>query len=157
MDKPWTESRGPVVANEFDLKKAEAVNKLLSSPIAILPSRLEDPIKPFAIGLWGDIHARLKAGESTTALRRATGAYLHSKRYYFATAQPDSMRHDINGDPIEPVTGSDRIDAQKRFLSLRKNSENENDTPDAEPAPPSKPALTKAEMIRASLLRKTKK
>jgi sRNA-binding protein len=156
MEKPWTESRGPVVANEFDLKKAEAVNKLLSSPIGILPSRLEDPIKPFAIGLWGDIHARLKGGESTTALRRATGAYLHSKRYYFATAQPDSMRHDINGDPIEPVTISDRIDAQKRFLSLRQSSDNK--TPDATPAPaPPKPALTKAEMIRASLLRKTVK
>lgn len=156
MDKPWTESRGPVVANDFDLRKAESVNKLLSSPIAILPSRLADPIKPFAIGLWVDIHARLNAGESTTALRRATGAYLHSKRYYFATAQPDSMRHDINGDPIEPVTVSDRIDAQKRFLSLRQSSDNK--TPDATPAPaPPEPVLTKAEMIRASLLRKTKK
>jgi sRNA-binding protein len=153
MDKPWTESRGPIVANEFDLKKAKAINAMLTQSIAILPVQAGDPVKPFAVGLWKDIHALLRAGERTTALRRATGSYLHSKRYYFATAQPDSMRHDIDGNPIEAVSASDRIEAQKRFSSLRQSGASEMTHHVGEIAQP-EPVLTKAEMIRASLLRR---
>jgi hypothetical protein len=153
MDRPWTSSRGPVIANELDLVKAGAINAMLSHDIAILPTQPGDPIRPLAIGLWVEIRALLRPEGGVTALRRATGAYLHSKRYYFATAQPDSMRHDIDGNPIEPVTASDRLAAQQRFLSLGQNDSN-RETPAPEAPPPPPIILSKAEMIRASLLRK---
>jgi sRNA-binding protein len=121
MEEPWTVSRGPVEANEFDLKKAEAISQLLVRPIALLPSKLGDPIKPFAVGIWTDLRALMKPDVAVTALRRATSAYTHSKRYVFASAQPDSMRHDVDGAAISDVSDEDRLAAQQRFVSLKKS------------------------------------
>jgi len=151
MDKPWTISRGPIVANEMDVRKADAINALLVQSLAILPTKPGDPIKPFALGLWNDIRVLMKPDGSATALRRATGAFLHSKRYYFATAQPDSFRHDVDGNPVEEVSLADRLAAQQRFLNLKQ--EDKIISPPVE-VPPPEPVLTKAEQIRASLLRK---
>ncbi|WP_028748849.1 hypothetical protein [Rhizobium mesoamericanum] len=55
MTKPWTTSRGPITANEADLTKARATNALLLRPVDILPAKMGDPIRPFALGLWNDI------------------------------------------------------------------------------------------------------
>lgn len=149
MNRPWMINRGPIEANESDIRKADAINAMLVHPIAILPASVGDPIRPFAIGLWNDIRPLLKPEAGVTALRRATGAFLHSKRYYFATAQPDSMRHDINGTPVEPVSEADRLAAQERFLSLKQRDGERGAT---EETPPPAPPPTKAELIRAALL-----
>ena len=138
MTKPWTASRGPITANETDLAKARAINALLLRPIEILPAKVGDPIRPFALGLWNDIRPLLKPDVGITKLRRATGAYLHSKRYFFATAQPDSMRFDVQGNPAEPVSDADRLAAQERYQNLARGSA----------ATP----LTKSEQIRVALL-----
>lgn len=153
MERPWKESRGPIVATESDLRKAEAVNVHLVRPIDILPSNLGDPILPFAIGLWPRVRVHLKPNHSATAQRRALGAYSHTKRYYSAVAQKDSMRHDINGRPIEAVSIEDRLAAQRSFrdMNLKETVESE---PAVEPAP-SVNQLSKAELIRASLLKRT--
>ncbi|SCW87500.1 ProQ/FINO family protein [Rhizobium mongolense subsp. loessense] len=151
MDKPWTASHGPIAATEFDVQKAEAISILLIRPIGILPKKPGDPIRPFALGLFNDIRALAKPDVKATALRRAVGSFVHSKRYYFASAQPGSMRHDIDGKPVEPLSSEDRLVAQRRFLSL-KRSNDENSAPHVEPptaAPPSK-----TEQIRAALLRR---
>lgn len=150
MHKSWTVSRGPIAATELDVLKAQAINALLVRPIGILPSKPGDPIRPFAIGLWNKIRPLMKPDVGSTALRRATGTYLHAKRYYFACAQPDSMRHDIDGKPVEPLLAEDRRAAQHRFLSLKRTSI-EAGGADAEPAC-SPPTPGKAEHIRASLL-----
>lgn len=154
MDKPWTISRGPIVANELDVRKADAINALLVRSIDILPAKPGDSIKPFALGLWNDIRALMKPDGSATALRRTTGAFLHSKRYYFATAQPDSFRHDIDGNPMEEVSAADRLAAQQRFMKFKQDDKAETKQAPAAPPPPPAPVLSKAEMIRASLLRK---
>lgn len=82
---------------------------------------------------------------------RATGAYLHSKRYHLAVAQTGSARHDIGGLPVVPVSDDDRLAAKEKTESLRKR-DNARKTPSAAPAvaPPIPPA--KADMIRAALL-----
>lgn len=149
MTKPWTSSRGPIVANETDLLKAKAINALLLQPIDVLPSAIGDPIKPFALGLWNEIRPLLRADANVTALRRATGAYLHSKRYYLATAQPESMRFDLQGSSKEPVSAEDRLGAQQRYESLLRSNETPPTPAEAPAAPPS---LTKSEQIRAALL-----
>lgn len=152
MDKPWTVSHGPIIATEFDVQKAEAISVLLMRPIGILPNRPGDPIRPFALGLFNDIRALAKADVKATALRRAVGSFVHSKRYYFASAQPGSMRHDIDGKPVEALSTEDRLVAQRRFLSL-KRSNDENSAPSIEPA--ASPVLpSKTEQIRAALLRR---
>ncbi|MEZ2127583.1 MULTISPECIES: ProQ/FINO family protein [unclassified Sinorhizobium] len=154
MDRPWTVSRGPIAATELDVLKAQAINTLLVRPIGILPVKAGDPIRPFAIGLWNEIRPLLKPDAGSTALRRATGAYLHAKRYYFASAQPDSMRHDIDGKPLGPLSAEDRLVAQQRFLNLKRTAV---EAGGAKTEPICAPAaLSKAEKIRASLLGRTR-
>ncbi|MBB3543318.1 MULTISPECIES: ProQ/FINO family protein [unclassified Rhizobium] len=144
MTKPWTYSRGPICSTEPDIIKATTINDLLREPVGILPVRVGDPIKPFECGLWNHLRLRLRPGVSVTSLRKATGAYLHSKRYFFAMAQPDSLRFDIDGAPAAPVSNEDRLAAQERYEMLRRT-----DAPALEPAAP---LLAKADRIRAGLL-----
>ncbi|MGG6892467.1 ProQ/FINO family protein [Rhizobium sp. BR 315] len=151
MEEPWMTNRGPIVATALDVKKAEAINTLLVHRIDILPSKPGDVIRPFALGLWNDIRPLLKPDMPVMSLRRATSAFLHSKRYYFACAQPDSMRHDVAGNPIEPLSPEDRLAAQERLAALRQ-TQAKSSVPASEPKSPPPPALSKAELIRASLL-----
>ncbi|WP_312366945.1 ProQ/FINO family protein [Ensifer sp.] len=143
MSKSSKQKFGPVPAREIDLLKAQAINALLTRPIAILPFQPGDPILPFALGLWIEIRPLLRADLSVSALRGATGAYLHSKRYLLAVAQPGSARHDINGLAVDSVSESDRLAAQQKIESFRTRDEARN-----VPAP----AVSKADAIRASLL-----
>jgi sRNA-binding protein len=149
MDKSWTVSRGPIAATDFDVHKAAAINVLLVSPIGILPTKPGDSIRPFAIGLFDDIRRLLKPEIGVTTLRRAVGAFVHSKRYYFASAQPDSMRHDLEGKPIGPLSPEDRLVAQQRVQSLKRNNAETVPAPEPAPAPV---APSKAEQIRSALL-----
>ncbi|ANM14379.1 MULTISPECIES: ProQ/FINO family protein [unclassified Rhizobium] len=152
MDKPWKISRGPIAATELDVEKATAINMLLIRPVAVLPAKAGDPIRPFAVGLFNELRPLLKPDAGVTALRRATAAYVHCRRYYFASAQPDAMRHDLAGEPVEPLSPEDRLVAQKRFLSL-KQSTSKAEAPE-QPAPVPPPLLSKSEQIRAALLGK---
>ncbi|TXI01788.1 MAG: ProQ/FINO family protein [Rhizobium sp.] len=149
MEEPWTTNRGPIAATELDVKKAAAINTLLLRPIDILPAKAGDPIRPFALGLWNEIRPLLKPDVPVMSLRRSTSAFLHSKRYYYACALPDSMRHDLAGNPVEPLSAEDRQAAQERLVALRQTTA-KPEARQEEPAPP--PALSKAELIRASLL-----
>jgi sRNA-binding protein len=123
MRKIWTVSRGPIAATQADVEKATAINAMLVEPIGILPKQPGDPIRPFTVGLFTEIKARLRPGQAVTALRRATAFYIYSKRYYFASAQPDSMRHDIDGKPVAPLTSADRAAAQKAFIEVKQSLE----------------------------------
>ncbi|MBX5017735.1 ProQ/FINO family protein [Rhizobium lentis] len=151
MDKPWKISRGPIAATELDVEKANAINTLLIRPVGVLPAKPGDPILPFAVGLFNELRPLLKPDAGVTTLRRATAAYVHCRRYYFASAQPDSMRHNLDGEPVEELSQEDRLVAQKRFLSL-KQSAAKAETP--EPTPVAPPLLSKNEQIRAALLSK---
>ncbi len=110
----------PVLARDIDVAKANAINTLLIRPIAILPEKIGDPIRPFALGLWNEIRPLLRPGLSVSQLRRAAGAYLHSKRYYITVAQPGSVRHDIDGLQLESVSDADRMAAQEKCNKFKK-------------------------------------
>ncbi|MBB3660759.1 sRNA-binding protein [Rhizobium sp. BK650] len=96
----WTESRGPVRATQRDVQKAGAINALLVHPIDVLPHQPGDPIRPFALGIFNEMRPLLKPEVGLTKLRRATAVYVRLKRYYFASAQPGAMRHDLAGAPV---------------------------------------------------------
>ncbi len=152
MDKPWKVSRGPIAASELDVEKANAINMLLIRPVGVLPAKAGDPILPFAVGLFNELRPLLKPDAGVTTLRHATAAYVHCRRYYFASAQPDSMRHGLDGDPVEPLSSEDRLVAQKRFLSLKQGTAKAEAPQQPAPVPP--PLLSKNEQIRAALLSK---
>ncbi|SDN70552.1 ProQ/FINO family protein [Ensifer sp. YR511] len=149
MSKSSREKSGPVVARETDVLKAQAINALLIQSIAILPAEPGDPIRPFALGLWNEIRPLLRPEISVSTLRRTTGAYLHSKRYHLAVAQPGSARHDIGGMPVDTVSEADRLAAAEKIESLKKRDAAR--VPSA-PTVAGSVTLSKADMIRATLL-----
>ncbi|ARO33546.1 conjugation repressor FinO/ProQ protein (plasmid) [Rhizobium sp. NXC14] len=153
MDKPWKISRGPIAATELDVEQANAINTLLVRPVGVLPAKAGDPVLPFAVGLFNELRPLLKPDAGVTTLRRATAAYVHCRRYYFASAQPDSMRHNLDGEPVEPLSEEDRLVAQKRFLSL-KQSAAKAEKPEPAPVVIPPPVISKSEQIRAALLGK---
>ena len=153
MDKPWKISRGPIAATELDVEKANAINTLLIRPVGVLPAKPGDPVLPFAVGLFNELRPLLKPDAGVTTLRRATAAYVHCRRYYFASAQPDSMRHNLDGKPVEALSEEDRLVAQKRFLSL-KHTAAKTEEPEPAPVVVPPPVISKSEQIRAALLGK---
>jgi sRNA-binding protein len=117
--KAWIASRGVIKASKSDVERAETINAMMLTPLPILPRHEGDQVLPFALGLWDEICNRAKPETSRTALRKATSSYTHRKSYLYASAQPDAMRHDIEGSPVEPVSAEDRYRAQLAFLALR--------------------------------------
>ncbi|WP_244600713.1 ProQ/FINO family protein [Agrobacterium sp. LAD9] len=87
--KPWVSSQGPVLASANDLKKAAAINELLSEGAAILPQKETDPVLPFELGIFEQFSARLQPGIARIRLRRAIATYAAAKNYLLASAQPD--------------------------------------------------------------------
>ena len=117
--RPWKESRGPIKAGGFTVALARSINDVLVAPIAILPQVEGDIVRPFKVGIGREIKARLRTDIPGVRLNRALHFYTRSQAYLFATAQPDAMRHDIDGNPVEPVSEQDRIDARRRFHAHR--------------------------------------
>ncbi|WP_337797698.1 MULTISPECIES: ProQ/FINO family protein [Ensifer] len=144
MSKSSRDKLGPVAARDTDVLKAQAINALLTQPIAILPMKPGDPIRPFGLGLWPEIRPLLRPGLSVSTLRRATGTFLHSKRYHLAIAQLGSVRHDINGTAIGLVSDTDGLAAEQKIESLRKRDEARKA---AAPAVVRSIPLSKADMI----------
>ncbi|WP_426289738.1 ProQ/FINO family protein (plasmid) [Ensifer adhaerens] len=141
---------GPVLAREREVAKTEAINALLTRPIAILPAKVGDPVRPFALGLWNDIRPLLKPDVSVSALRKAMATYVHSRSYQIAVAREGSLRHNINGEPVEPVLEADRLDALKKYEGFQRRDGSNN--PTTSPVQP-----TKTEAIRIALLRRKEK
>lgn len=93
----------PPVATEEDLRRCKAIGSLLVRPLGVLTIEIGDPILPVTIGFFQQVPSLLKPDASVTTLRRAIGAYVHSKRYYLSCSKAGAMRHDLDGNPIEPV------------------------------------------------------
>ncbi|NTZ63846.1 ProQ/FinO family protein [Agrobacterium tumefaciens] len=124
--KPWNTSQGPLLASVHDLRKAAAVNELLTEPAPVLPVKDTDPVLPFEIGLFASFTARLEPGIAKIRLRRAISAYASAKSYLLALAQPNAMRHDIEGHPVDQVSPEDRMAAQIRVTEIRLQRKSQN-------------------------------
>ncbi|WP_445558113.1 ProQ/FINO family protein [Ochrobactrum sp. A-1] len=46
------------------------------------------------------------------------GAYVHSKRYYLSCSKAGAIRHHLDGNPIEPVSDTDRINTQESLAAF---------------------------------------
>ncbi|CAD0217331.1 MULTISPECIES: ProQ/FINO family protein [Agrobacterium] len=118
--KPWSKSQGAVLAIAADLRKAAAINALLSTPAPVLPVKDGHLILPFVIGIFETFRASLLPDVPAVHLRRAIAAYARSKNYLLASAQPDAMRHDATGTPVSAVDEADRLSAQLRVEEIRR-------------------------------------
>nr|WP_310384594.1 ProQ/FINO family protein [Rhizobium sp. 1399] len=95
----------------------------------------------------------MKPDVGVTRLRRVIAVYVRLKPYYFASAQPDSMRHDLAGAPVEPVSAADRLEAQRRFLEM-KRTRMQPEVQAAVSHVAGAPEPTKNNLIRAALLKR---
>jgi hypothetical protein len=116
MDSIW--AGGRILATSLEVERAQTILQLITAPVRVLPDRPDDQVRPFEIGLLEQLKALRKPGVSITALRRATSAYVHSKRYYLASGQPDAMRHSIDGTPTSAVSHDDQQIARRSLRSL---------------------------------------
>ncbi len=138
-------SSGVVSAREREVAKSETINALLTRPVAVLPAKLGDPVLPFARGLWNDIRPLLKPDTSVTTLRKAMATYVHSRRYQIAVSRPGSLRHDINGVPVSPISDADRLDAQAKLEGFQaRDGSGSRKSSSALPSPESKTAPARA-------------
>jgi hypothetical protein len=111
--RPWARSRVPSTAGPALLARAQALNALLVTPIGVLPAAVGDPLRPFRVGLGPEIVARRKPEVVAATCQWAIRDYVRSFSYRHAAAQPGSMRYDLDGNPVEPVSEKDRHDMQR--------------------------------------------
>jgi sRNA-binding protein len=78
----------------------------------VLPRTPDDEALPLKVGIYDDLVALLPEDSDTRkAFRRAMGKYARSFRYLDAVASDSAMRHDIDGNPVGPVSELDRHSA----------------------------------------------
>jgi hypothetical protein len=111
--RPWARSRVPSTAGPAVLARAQALNALLVAPIGVLPAALGDPIRPFQVGLGPKIFGCRRPEVAVNVCERAIRDYVRSFSYRHAVAQPGSLRYDLDGNPVEPVSEKDRHDMQR--------------------------------------------
>jgi sRNA-binding protein len=70
---------------------------------AVLPSAVGDPIRPLKIGVRADLAVLLPDGEAHEVLSQVLRRYTRGREYGAALAAPDALRHDLAGNPVEPV------------------------------------------------------
>ncbi len=116
---PWKKARGPIIASPWMVELAAAINAHLTAPIGVLPVSTDGIIRPFAIGLGTEIEARIKPDAAVDELQMAVRQYARNRIYMLAMAQPNAMRHDIDGNPVEPVSEANRMSAQVKFTRLQ--------------------------------------
>src|SRR3954449_6474991 len=113
---------GPVAAREWDVAHAAALRALLTQPPAVLPNQVGDPLLPLRIGIWDALLALLRPGAEPEALARALRVYTRSTGYFLACGRKDAMRHDLDGQAVEPVSEEHRTGAVKAVQGRRRRS-----------------------------------
>lgn len=78
-------------------------------------------LKPLAIGAGAAIReAAVAAGHDEKEMRSLMRRFFQgSVRYAGVVAAEGSMRHDLEGNPVEPVSEEHRLDAQSRLRAWR--------------------------------------
>lgn len=109
---------GPITVDRYSLTAARAINALLTGPIAVLPQKEGDIIRPFRVGIGEDIRMLLRPEIELKDLRKALRRYAYSAQYLQALSQDGSMRHEINGEAVQPVSEEDRVQARQAYLTV---------------------------------------
>jgi sRNA-binding protein len=76
--------------------------------VTAFPDLFKDPPVPLPIGFRLMAAKQRPEGVSLNGLQRALHRWTNSKGYLQALAAEGSMRHDLNGNPVEPVTDKHR-------------------------------------------------
>lgn len=85
------------------------------------PKVLDGPLpRPLMIGINRALLARLDRERCTVrTLRRLVGRLVRSRLYLEALARPGATRHDLDGQPVEPVSDEHQAHAQELLKERR--------------------------------------
>jgi sRNA-binding protein len=154
--------RPPITATPGRIASFDRLRPYFDLWPAVFPTTEAPAIKPLAISTRQALRARLVVPDGMTqdevlrAINATVRAYVRSPGYLLAMSQPDSQRHDqrhdLDGNPVEPVSDQHRRDAQAGFEHHRKmktQGKAQRDRGDvataAKPSPPpTSPALPPA-------------
>src|SRR3954451_12122947 len=90
-------------ATQWTIDALAPLREHLSPWPAVLPAEVGDPIRPLKIGVYADLVALLPDGEAHEVLSQVLRRYTRGRAYVAALVAPDAMRHDLAGNPVEPV------------------------------------------------------
>jgi sRNA-binding protein len=96
-------------ATQWTIDVLAPLREHLSPWPAVLPAEVGDPIRPLKIGVRSDLAVLLPDGEAHEVLSRVLRRYTRGREYVTALAAPDAMRHDLAGNPVEPVAEEHRV------------------------------------------------
>jgi sRNA-binding protein len=125
LQKPAKPAPKPPIADRFALLRAAGL-------IEPWPAVLGGEPLPLAIGTRQLLIERMGAAATTSRrnkVSRLLRAYCRSARYLRAMAAPGAMRHDLDGNPVEPVSDEHRANA------LEMLDANKGERPRVSPAP----------------------
>jgi hypothetical protein len=103
-----TTAAGPV-ATPWVITALAPLREHLATWPTVLPSEVGDPIRPLKIGVREDLTALLPAGDAHAVLNRVLRRYTRSTQYLSALAAPGALRHDLAGNPVEPVATAHKV------------------------------------------------
>src|SRR3954463_339668 len=90
-------------ATQWTIDALAPLREHLSPWPVVLPSKVGDPIRPLKIGVRSDLAVLLPDGEAHEVLGRVLRRYTRGREYLAALAASDALRHDLVGNPVEPV------------------------------------------------------
>jgi sRNA-binding protein len=137
------------VADKWHIKLWEPLRERLQSWPALLPSKPGDPIRPLAIGTDRALAALLVSPDDDGKKLIKTIVMRHCQSVQYATAmsRDGAMRHDLDGNPVEPVPDEHR---QHRVTRTKASSAAPPQT-----APQTEPDTTEEIMVAVKALKIT--
>ena len=90
-------------ATQWTINTLAPLREHLSPCPVVLPSEVGDPIRPLKIGVRADLAVLLPDSEAHEVLSQVLRRYTRGREYGAALAAPDALRHDLAGNPVEPV------------------------------------------------------
>src|SRR3954462_13161976 len=101
-------------ATQWTIDVLAPLREHLSPWPVVLPSEVGDPIRPLKIGVRADLAALLPDGEAHEVLSRVLRRYARGREYVAALAASDALRHDLVGNPVEPVAEEHKTHVRPR-------------------------------------------
>jgi sRNA-binding protein len=115
-------------ATQWTIDTLAPLREHLSPWPAVLPSEVSDPIRPLKIGVRADMAALLPDGEAHEVLSRVLRRYTRGREYLAALAAPDALRHDLAGNPVEPVAEEHRTHVRPRAKAAQSPASQHQET-----------------------------
>lgn len=112
-----------VVATRYEVARAAELCALLREWPPVFPTEIGAPIQPLALGIHDALKILTRPEIDDTQLKQALRGYCLGLGYLLAQGRSGAWRHDLAGNPVEPVSEKHRRTAWTRFKTVRAHRE----------------------------------